>query len=135
MNHLLLKLGNLAELAAGGHDQFEFVGGMDGTAAAGGLFAKKAQDQAARAAHEKQNGTREGEESLHGSGNRQGHLLGALQGQGFRHQFAENHVHVGDQAESDNDGDGVGVDRGVWHAVDEAHPFHEAGDHGLADPA
>ena len=62
-------------------------------------------------------------------------MLGALQGQRLRDQFAQDHVHVGDQAEGDGDGDGVGVDRGVRDLVDEAHAFDQAGDHGLADPA
>ena len=44
-------------------------------------------------------------------------------------------MHVGDQAEGDGDGDGMGIDRGVRHSVDELHAFHQAGDHGLADPA
>ena len=99
------------------------------------LRAEQAQNEAAGAAHEKEDGAREGEERLHGRGDGEGDLLGALQGQSFRDQFAEDHVHVGDQAEGDGDGDGVGVDGGVRHLVDELHPFDQAGDHGLADPA
>ena len=37
VDHLFLKLGDLAELAAGGDDELEFVGGVDGAAAAGRL--------------------------------------------------------------------------------------------------
>ena len=84
-----------------------------------GLRAKEAQDQAAGAAHKEQDGAGEGEERLHGRGDGEGDLLGALQGQSLRDEFAEDHVHVGDQAEGDGDGDGVGVDGGVRHFVDE----------------
>ncbi|SPF44107.1 hypothetical protein SBA1_510044 [Candidatus Sulfotelmatobacter kueseliae] len=44
-------------------------------------------------------------------------------------------MHVGDQTESDGNGDGVRVDGSVRNAMDELHAFHQAGDHGLADPA
>ena len=135
VNHLFLKLGNLAELAAGGHDEFEFVGRVNGAAAAGGLCAEQPQNQAAGAAHEEQDGARKGEEGLHGRGDGEGDLLGALQGQSLRDQFAQDHVHVGDQAEGDGDRDGVGVDGRVRNFVDEPHAFHQAGDHGFADPA
>ncbi len=47
------EVGNLAELAAGGDDELEFVGGVNGAAAAGVARAEEAQDQAAGAAHEK----------------------------------------------------------------------------------
>ena len=113
VDHLFLKLGNLAELAAGGDDEFEFVGRVDGASAAGRLRTKHPQNQATGAAHEEQDGARKGEEGLHGRGHGESDLLGALQGQSLRHQFAEDHVHVGDQAEGDGDGDGVGVDGGV----------------------
>ena len=88
VDHLFLKLGNLAELAAGGHDELEFVGRVNGAAAAGGLRAEQPQHQAAGAAHEEEDGARKGEESLHGRGDGEGNLLGALQGQSLRHQFA-----------------------------------------------
>ena len=99
------------------------------------MRAEQPQHQAAGAAHKKEDRAREGEEGLHGRGDGQSNLLGALQGQGLWDQFAEDHVHVGDQAEGDDDGDGMGVDSGVGDFVDELHPFHQAGDHGLADPA
>ena len=57
MDHLFLRLGDLAELAAGGDDELEFVGRVDGAAAAGVARSEEAQDQAAGAAHEKQHGT------------------------------------------------------------------------------
>ena len=135
MDHLFLEFGNLAELAAGGHDQFEFVGRMNGASAAGRLGAEQPQYQAAGASHEEQQRAGDSEESLHGRGDGQGDLLGALQGQRLRHQFAENHVHVGDQAEGDPDGDRMGINSRVRHFLDEAHAFHQAGDHRLADPA
>ncbi len=34
-----------------------------------------------------------------------------------------------------DDGDAVGVDRGVRNLLHEAEGFHQAGDHGFADPA
>ena len=113
VDHFFLERGNLAELAAGGDDQLEFVGRMNGASAAGLAGAEDPQNQAAGAAHEKKNGTGEGEEGLHGRGDGEGDLLGALQGQSLRDQFAEDDVHIGDQAEGDGDGDGVGVDGGV----------------------
>ena len=44
-------------------------------------------------------------------------------------------MHICDEAESDGDGDRMGVDGRVRDSVDELHPFHEARDHGFADPA
>ena len=135
MDHFFLKFRDLAELAAGGHDQFEFVGRVDGASTTCRLGPKETQHHASGAAHKEQDRTRQGEERLHGRGDRKGNLLGALQGQSFRDQLAEDYVHVGDQAEGDGDRDGVGVDRGVRNSVNETHPFDQAGDHGLADPA
>src|SRR5580700_11659499 len=40
VDHFFLKLGNLAELAARGHDQFEFVGRVDGASTASRLCAE-----------------------------------------------------------------------------------------------
>ncbi len=48
-------------------------------------------------------------------------MLGTLKSQGLGDQLAEDDVHVGDQAEGDGNGDGVGVDGSVRHAVDELH--------------
>ena len=135
VNHFFLELGNLAELAAGGDDEFEFVGRVDGATTPRVMGAEESQNQAAGAAHKEEDGAGDGEENLHGGGDGEGDLLGALQGQGLGNEFAEDHVHVGDQAEGDDDGDGVGVDGRVRHAVDELHAFHQAGDHWLADPA
>ena len=135
VDHLFLELGDLAELAAGGDDELEFVGRVDGAAAARVAGAEEPQHQAAGAAHEKQHGAGEGEEGFHGRGDGQGDLLGALQGQGLRNEFAENHVQVGDQAEGDHDGDAVGIDGGVRNSLHELQSFDEAGDHGFADPA
>ena len=135
VDHFLLRLGNLAELAAGGDDELEFVGRVDGAAAAGFAGAEEPQDQAAGAAHEKKHGAGEGEERFHGRGHGEGDLLGALQGESLGHEFAEEDVQVGDQAEGDDDGDAVGVDGGVRNFVDELESFDEAGDHGFADPA
>jgi len=44
-------------------------------------------------------------------------------------------VQVSDQAESDHDGDSVGIDRGMRNLMNEAETFDQAGDHGFADPA
>ena len=41
VDHLFLKFGNLAELAAGGDDQLEFVGRVDRASAAVGLRAEQ----------------------------------------------------------------------------------------------
>ena len=41
VNHLFLEFRNLSELAAGGDDEFEFVGGVNSASAAGGLCAEK----------------------------------------------------------------------------------------------
>ncbi len=135
VNHLFLRLGNLAELAAGGDDELEFVGRMNGAAAAGVAGAEKPQDQAAGSAHEKKHGAGEGEERFHRSGHGQGDLLGALQGQRLRNEFAQQNVQVSDQAESDGDSDAVSIDRGVRNFLNETERFNETRDHGFADPA
>ncbi len=108
---------------------------MNRPTAAGFAGAEETQHQAAGAAHEEKQRAGEGEERFHGCGHGEGDLLGALQGEGFRHEFAEENVQVSDQAESDHDGDAVGIDRGVWNLMNEAETFDEAGHHGFADPA
>ena len=80
------------------------------------------------------NGTGEGEENLHGRGDCKSDLLPALQGQGFWNQFPQDHVQAGDQTEGDDDGDAVGVNRGVGESWTNAG-FDHAGDDGFADPA
>ena len=135
VDHLFLRLGNLAELAAGGDDEFEFVGRVDGATAAGFAGAEKSQNQAAGAAHEEKHRAGESEKRLHGRGHGEGNLLGALQGKSLGHEFAEQDVQVGDQAEGDDDGDAVGVNRGVRDFVNETEGFDQAGHHGFADPA
>ena len=135
MNHLFLKFGDLAELAAGGDDELEFIGRVNRATAPRVLRAEDAKDQASGAAHKEEERAGQGEEGLHGCGNGQGDLLGALQGESLRHEFAEQHVQVSDQAESDGDGDGVGINGGVGYAVNELEALDQAGDHGLADPA
>src|ERR1700677_617380 len=62
VDHFFLRLGNLAELAAGGDDEFEFVGGGDGSGPAAFGAAEKFQERAAGTAHEKQEGHGQGEE-------------------------------------------------------------------------
>ena len=84
MNHFFLRFWNLAELAAGGDDELEFVGGVDGAAAARVAGSEEAQDEAAGAAHEEEQRTRDGQERFHRSGDGQRDLLGALQGQSLR---------------------------------------------------
>ena len=108
---------------------------MDGAAAAGVTRAEKPQDQTAGPAHEKKHGASEGEECFHGSGHGEGDVFGALQGQSLRHQLAQQNVQVGDEAESDRDGDAVSINRGVWNFVNETEGLHQTGDHGFADPA
>jgi hypothetical protein len=44
-------------------------------------------------------------------------------------------VEVGDQAESDHDGDAVGVNRGVGDLMHKTKRAYQLGDHGFADPA
>src|SRR5580693_7752832 len=113
VDHFFLRLGDLAELAAGGNDELEFVGGVDSAAAAGVAGTEEAQDQAAGTAHEEKYGAGQGEESFHRSGHGQGNLLGTLQGQSLWNQLSQQDMQVGDQAESDRDGDAVGIHRGV----------------------
>src|ERR1022692_1365959 len=50
------------------------------------------QNQASRPAHKKQHGAGEGEECFHRGGHREGNLFGTLQGQSFRHEFAQQDV-------------------------------------------
>src|ERR1700691_1903568 len=135
VDHLFLRGGNLADLAAGGDDELEFVGGVDGAAAAGITGAEKPQDQASGAAHEKKYGACEGEERFHGSSHSQGDLLGALQGESLGDEFAEQDVEIGDEAEGDDDGDAVGVDGRVRNLMHKAQRTYQLGDHGFADPA
>ena len=135
VDHLFLRFGNLAELAAGRDNEFEFIGRVDRAAAAGFAGAEEAQHQATGTAHEEKQRAGEGEECFHGRCNGEGDLLGALQGQGFRDEFAEENVQVSDETEGDYDGDAMSIDRRVWHFVNEAETFDEAGHHGFADPA
>src|SRR5579864_153597 len=57
VDHFFLEFGNLAELAAGSHDELEFVGGMNWAAAPSGVRAENPQDQATGAPHKKKDGT------------------------------------------------------------------------------
>src|SRR5579872_211860 len=135
MDHLFLKFRNLSELAAGGDDEFELVGRMDSTAAASGLSAEHSQNQSAGAAHKVKHRACDGEEGLHGRGNREGDLLRTLQRQGLGNQFAQDDVHVSDQGKGNRDGNAVGVDGDVGKALHEVQAADQAGDHGLANPA
>src|ERR1022692_5213551 len=98
MDHLFLRFGDLPELAAGGDDELEFVGGVDGAAAAGIARAEKPQDQATGPAHEKKYGAGESEERFHGSGHGEGDLLGGVWGVGVGGGFAGGGVAVGARA-------------------------------------
>ena len=86
------------------------------------MSSEQTQNHASGAAHKKQDRARDGQERFHRRRDRQGNLLGALQGQRLGNEFAEQHVHVSDQAECDRNGDGVGVDRHVGHAMHELQP-------------
>src|ERR1700691_4081500 len=79
--------------------------------------------------------TSEGEENFHGGGDCKSDLLATFQGQGLWDQFAEDHVEAGDQTESDDQGDTVGVNRGVGNLIYKAEAFNDAADDGFADPA
>src|SRR6202043_1617823 len=54
VDHFFLELGNLAELPAGGHDELQFIWGVNGASTTRGLRAKDAQNQATGTAHEEQ---------------------------------------------------------------------------------
>src|ERR1700728_2003379 len=135
VNHLFLKFRNLAKLAAGGDDELELVRRVDSAPPPGVLSAEETKYQAARPAHDKKNGPRNRKKSLHRRSHREGDVLGALQGQSLGHELAQQHVHVSDQAERDNDGDRVRINLGVGHAMDKLHAFHQPRNHGLTDPA
>src|SRR6185437_10008414 len=77
----------------------------------------------------------QGQPDIHRRGYGQGHLLCPLQGEGLRHQFAEDDVHEGDQTKSDTDGDAMGVDKEVRDTLQKLEALNEMGDHRLADPA
>jgi len=129
---IFLELRNLPHLAAGGHDELELIGRMDRPSP--DLFrAEQAQDKPTRLLHEVQEGLGDGEEDVHGCGDRKGNALGLLQGEGLRDKFPEKDVQVGDHGQGQDDTDGVGVDRGVRHATEEG--FDDVGERGLADPA
>ncbi len=89
VNHFFLRLGNLAELAAGGDDELEFIRRVNGAAATGFAGTEESQHQTAGAAHEEEQGASEGEESFHGCGDGEGYLLGALEGECFRDELTE----------------------------------------------
>jgi len=44
-------------------------------------------------------------------------------------------MHVSNQAKSNDDGDGMGIDGRVRDFVHKTHPLHESGDDGFADPS
>ena len=125
----------MSELAAGGDNEFEFIGRVNRAAAAGFARTENPQDQAAGAPHEKKQGASQGKECFHGCSDRQGDLLGSLQGQRLRNQFAEHHMQIGDQAEGDHDGNAMGIDGGVGNFMHEAERFDQTRNHGFTDPA
>jgi hypothetical protein len=135
VDHFLLRRGNLAELAAGGDDELEFVGGVDRASTAGVPRAEESQDEAAGTAHEKKQRASDGEERFHRSSHGKRDLLGALEGESLGNKFAEEDVQVGNQAKSDDDGNTVGIDGGVRDLLDKAKRPYQLGNHGLADPA
>src|SRR5581483_1923545 len=77
----------------------------------------------------------ERQKNVHWACDRKRHLLGTLQSERFRDQLAEDHVHQRDHAESDHNGDPVGVNQDMRQALQEMQPLDEVGDHWLADPA
>ena len=132
MNHFFLEGRNLTQLAAGAHDQFQFVGRVHRPLAQLPR-AKYLQHRASRPAHHENQGPRQGEKNVHGGGHREGDLLGSLQGQGLRNQLAQDHVQAGNQDEGNEDGGAVGIDHHVGHI---AHPtLHDLGEQRLPDPA
>ena len=54
VDHFLLRLGDLPELAAGGDDELKFVRGVNGAAPAGFMGAESAQDKASGTAHDEE---------------------------------------------------------------------------------
>ena len=86
VNHLFLQFGNLSELAAGGDDQFEFIRGVYGTSARW-LGAEDTVELILRTPHDVEKGAGQGEEDFHRRRDREGDLLGALQGQRLGNQF------------------------------------------------
>ena len=73
------------------------------------------------------------DEDVHGPGDGDGDLIGALQGQGFGHQLTEQHIEVGDEREGQGDGDDVGVEMPMAEAAERL--LDEAGDGGLSQPS
>ena len=130
--HLFLRGRELAGVVRGGYDELEFVGGVN-RAVADLAGAEGAQDETSRAAHANGQGAGDGQEDVHGRGDRQGNPLGPLQGERLRNQFAEDHVQAGDHHEGDRDGDGMSVDQRVRHASDPA--LEQSRQNRLAQPA
>ena len=135
MDDELLVLGQHASATGGGGDELEFFRGVD-CAFLGHRCAEEAQHELGRAVHEADGGPSEVDEKIHRAGDGNGDLFGFAEGEGFRDEFAEQDVKIGDQSESQHDGDDgdqVGVQRGVGDGLEPA--FKNAGDDGLADPA
>src|SRR6202451_390448 len=130
VDHFFLEQRNLAKLATGSHNELEFVGRMYRSLS----YLARAEDvqhETGSRAHPENKGPGQGEENLHGSRDRQGYLLAALQSQRLRNQFPKDHVQAGDEDECDADGNPVGVNLRVG---DLAERFREdTGQHGFAD--
>ena len=119
-------------MAAGGHDELEFIGRVHGTFP-DPARAQRPQHPAGRPAHDEEQRAGQGKEDIHGRRHRQRHLLGALQGQRFGDQFAQDDVQAGDQDEGDEDCNPVSVNRGVGKVLNRTQ--HHLGQQRLTHPA
>src|ERR1700691_6002955 len=73
------------------------------------------------------------DEDFHGSSNSDGHLVGAPQSQGLRHQLAEEHMEVGNEGEGQRHGDQVRIEPRVRQWAQGL--LENAGNGRFADPA
>jgi len=81
---------------------------VDGAFAAQGR-AEELEHRRCGGVHEADDGTSDADENVHWASNGEGDAFGALQGKGFGNQLSEKNLEVSDEAEGEDDCDGVGV--------------------------
>ena len=137
MDDLFLKDREQAHAAGGGGNELELFGGVDGSFAAQ-WGAEETEDDRGGGVQQLHDGARDADEDVHGAGDGEGDALGSLQSEGFGDEFAKQNFKVSDQAEGQDDRDGVGVKDCVGRERVQPDAFKvedDLGDGGLADPA
>ena len=132
MDEGFLKLGQKAHAPRGGGDELEFLGRMD-LGAFGHGNVEAAQHHGGRGLQKAHRRPGQPHEQQHGRGDGHRQSLGAAQGQGLGHQFAQHHMKVGNEGKAGGDGHHVGKNLRMRQS---AHPAHQdGGGQRLAQPA